>query len=134
MKSFAIIAAVTFVVAVYGLTDEQKEKIRNYHKECSAVSGVNQEVIAKARKGEFVEDPKFKEHLFCFSKKVGFQNEAGDLQVEVLKAKVGAEHKDQAVVDQLIKKCAVKKQTPQETAYDTIKCYYESTPTHISLA
>nr|AIX97067.1 odorant-binding protein 21 [Dastarcus helophoroides] len=134
MKSFAFVLALTFVVAVYGLTEEQKEKIKAYHKDCSASSGVNQDLITKARKGEFVEDPKLMEHLFCFSKKAGFQNEAGDIQTDVIKAKLGAEIKDSATVDQLIKKCAIKKATPQKTAFDTIKCYYESTPQHISLA
>jgi hypothetical protein len=116
------------------LTDEQKEKIKAYHKECSAQSGVDQELISKARKGDFTDDPKLKEHLFCFSKKAGFQNDAGDIQKDVLKTKLNAELKDEAATDKLIEKCAVKKATPQETAFDTIKCYYENSPTHVSLA
>ncbi|KAH0819362.1 hypothetical protein MTP99_000182 [Tenebrio molitor] len=132
MKVFVVF--VFAVVAVQALTDEQKEKIKAYHKECSAQSGVDQELISKARKGDFADDPKLKEHLFCFSKKAGFQNDAGDIQKDVLKTKLNAELKDEAATDKLIEKCAVKKATPQETAFDTIKCYYENSPTHVSIA
>ncbi|RZC37080.1 PBP GOBP domain containing protein [Asbolus verrucosus] len=129
-----IIAVALAVVGVQALTDEQKEKIKAYHKDCSAESGVDQDLISKARKGEFVDDAKLKEHLFCFSKKAGFQNDAGDIQEDVIRTKLNAELKDLDATNKLITKCAVKKDTPQQTAFDTIKCYYENTPTHVTLA
>nr|AIX97051.1 odorant-binding protein 5 [Dastarcus helophoroides] len=120
-------------VFVKGLTDEQKERIKKFHMECSAESHVNPEMIAKARKGEFTEDPSFMKHLFCFAKKAGLQNDAGEIQVDVLRAKLGAELKDDAATDKLISMCAIQKETPEKTAFDSVKCYYENTPTHISL-
>ncbi|XP_063904896.1 B1 protein-like [Zophobas morio] len=132
MKAFIVLVAVA--ISVQALTDEQKEKIKTYHKDCAAASGVDQDLVARGRKGDFVDDPKLKEHLFCVSKKAGFQNDAGDVQTEVLKAKLNAELKDQEVTNKLVEKCAVKKATPQDTAFESFKCYYENTPHHISIA
>lgn len=87
----------------------------------------------KARRGEFTDDPKLKEHLFCFAKKVGFMNEAGEVQKDVIKAKitpdVGA---DEAAT--VTEKCGnIKSATPQQTTVDVLKCYFENTSKHIVL-
>lgn len=116
-----------------GLSDEQKAKLKNYHLECIKETGVNPDLVTKARNGEFADDEKFKNHLFCVSKKVGFQNEAGDIQEDVIRTKLNAEIKDLDITNKLIAKCALKKATPAQTAYDTIVCYYNATPHHISI-
>nr|AXO78383.1 odorant binding protein 5 [Xylotrechus quadripes] len=135
MKFFvALVASISVVlVAEAGLTDEQKQKLIAYHKECGAQSGVDKELIAKARKGDFSDDPKLKEHLFCVAKKIGSFNEAGEIQQQVLKPKITAALGDEALAQKLLDECAVKKDTPQDTVYAAVKCYYEKSPTHISV-
>jgi hypothetical protein len=91
------------------------------------VSGVSQETIDKVRTGVLVDDPKMKKHVLCFSKKTGVATEAGDTNVEVLKAKLKHVASDEEV-DKIVQKCVVKKATPEETAYDTFKCIYDSKP------
>ncbi|KAJ8934109.1 hypothetical protein NQ314_013567 [Rhamnusium bicolor] len=70
-----------------GLTPEQREMLLAIHNECVDQTGVTDDTVMRAMAGEFLEDPKFKEHLFCFTKKMGFQNEAGELQPDVIKEK-----------------------------------------------
>lgn len=103
-------------------------------KECREKTGVSEELILKARKGEFTDDPKLKEHLFCFSKKIGFQNEAGEVQQDVIKAKIGG---DVAAEDleKATQKCAtIKSATPEQTAFDVLKCYSQATGAKISFS
>lgn len=68
----------------------------------------------------------------CISKKVGFQNEAGDSQDEVIRTKLNAELNNLDVTNKLIAKCVTKQATPAETAFNSFVCYYQSTPEHIS--
>nr|AXO78385.1 odorant binding protein 7 [Xylotrechus quadripes] len=135
MKFFVALVSLISVVLVAeaGLTDEQKQKLIAHHKECGAQSGVDNELVTKARKGEFIDDPKLKEHLFCVAKRIGFLNEAGVIQEQLLKSKLSAALGDEALAQKLVSECAIKKDTPQDTAYETVKCYFEKSPTHISI-
>ncbi|XP_018565038.1 B2 protein-like [Anoplophora glabripennis] len=129
----AIVCLVVVAVARASLTEEQIQKLKGYHKDCAAETGVDTELVTKARKGEFSEDPKFKDHLFCVAKKIGFMTADGEIHRDVLKEKLGSAINDDAAAQKLIDECAVKKDTPQATAFDTIQCYYVKTPTHISI-
>ncbi|XP_044745333.1 uncharacterized protein LOC123307181 [Coccinella septempunctata] len=133
MMKFLVVAACA-IIAVQALTDEQKEKLKNYSTACSESTGVDKEAITNARKGLFTDNEKYKDYLFCMSKKIGYQNEAGEIQKDVLREKALTALKDEKLVDNLIEKCAVAKDTPQNTAFETIKCYYENNPKHIPLA
>ncbi|XP_028141918.1 uncharacterized protein LOC114335825 [Diabrotica virgifera virgifera] len=128
---FSLVFAVYYANAA--ITPEQAEKIKSFHKECLPESGVNPELVQKARQGDFANDDKLKAHIFCVSKKIGFQNDAGEIQVEVLKAKVGAALEDPALAAQLIGTCAKQQANGPETAFETIKCYHEKTPIHLSI-
>ncbi|KAJ8955677.1 hypothetical protein NQ318_008548 [Aromia moschata] len=119
-----VLASVGLVLGA-GLTPEQKEKLSGHHKACLAETGVDSDLVTKARKGEFSEDPKLKEHIFCVAKKIGFVNDAGDFQKDVMKTKISAVLGDEALAEKYIAECAVSKGTPQETAFQAIKCYYE---------
>ncbi|KAJ8970113.1 hypothetical protein NQ317_019659 [Molorchus minor] len=131
---FVVVALTTIVLASgAGLTEEQKQKLSGHHKECITESGVDNELVSKARKGEFTEDPKLKDHLFCLAKKIGFMNDSGDIKKDVLKTKVGSVVGDDSLADKLIDQCAVKKSSPQETAYETVKCYSEKTSQRVSV-
>ncbi|RZC42566.1 PBP GOBP domain containing protein [Asbolus verrucosus] len=72
-------------------------------------------------------DTKFKEYMFCFNKKMGYQNEAGDFQKAELKSSL-AINSNQENVNDIVEKCAVKKSTPQESAYQCMKCIDDNRP------
>lgn len=116
------------------LSDEQKAKLTEYYKECTTSTEVDKEVVAKARKGEFEEDPKLKEFFHCMFTKAGFQDEKGEIQEDVIKAKMPSDV-DKEEAEKVIETCKDKKgETPAETAYLVYKCYWESTQNHITLA
>lgn len=61
----------------------------------------------------------------CAAKKIGFVDENGDLQHDVLKAKAGAVLGDQKLADKLDAECALKKATVEDTVFEAVKCYFE---------
>lgn len=115
------------------LTEDQIQKLKRYHAACAGETGVDTSLVTKARKGEFSDDPKLKDHLFCVAKKIGFMTADGEIQKDVLKQKLAPAINDEAAAQKLIEDCAVKKDTPQATAFETVQCYYVKTPTHISI-
>ncbi|CAH0551618.1 unnamed protein product [Brassicogethes aeneus] len=115
------------------LTDAQKEKLLEFHRECKESSGVEQIVIDDAKAGKYANDPKIKAHLFCVSKKIGLQNEAGEIQKDVMMAKLSALLNDQEIAKKMVELCAKPDSTPEETSYSVLKCYYQNTPDHVSL-
>ncbi|RZB41668.1 PBP GOBP domain containing protein [Asbolus verrucosus] len=90
---------------------------------CATEAGVEQEKVKGFEKGEFYEDSKLKDYVFCLSKKIGFQNDAGDFRNDFLHliSSIGGQ-KGKA----FLSKCAVKKDTPRETAYQFFKCFYNN--------
>nr|QOL70669.1 odorant-binding protein [Callosobruchus chinensis] len=89
MKAF-VVAAVICAVAVLvkaELTEEQKEKLKKHHQECLAETKVDEELVKKARQGDFTEDQKLKDHMFCVVKKIGFLDDAGEIKMDVLKVR-----------------------------------------------
>lgn len=108
------------------MTDEQKQKLQEHNKACIAESEVDPELVKKFRQGDFADDPKLKLFAFCMSKKLNFQNEAGDINTDVVEAKLTAALGDAAAAKELVQKCLVKKDTSEDTAFETIKCYFQN--------
>nr|UWL63301.1 odorant binding protein 11 [Pagiophloeus tsushimanus] len=115
------------------LTDEQKQKIQAYGKECVGETSVDTELIKKARAGTFTDDAKLKAFVLCMSKKLGFQNNNGEIQTEVVRQKLGGALNDADAANKLVEKCLVVKGSNEDTAFESFKCYYESTPTHLTV-
>lgn len=67
------------------------------------------------------------------AKLAGFLNEAGDIQVDVVREKTLKLVNDPAVVEKLIDQCAVKKATPVETAFHSHVCFHKNSPGHLSI-
>nr|WJJ63286.1 odorant binding protein 28 [Pachyrhinus yasumatsui] len=135
MKTFiAVMVIIGVSLGVYAdLTDEQKQKLQNDGKACIGETGVEVDLVEKARKGTFTDDPKLKAFTSCMAKKIGFQNAAGETQRDVVKQKLAAALNDPAAADKLIEKCLHDKSTPEDTAFENLKCYYENTPLHLSV-
>ncbi|KAJ3648070.1 hypothetical protein Zmor_019906 [Zophobas morio] len=110
------------------LTDEQKKKLDEVSKECKTESGVAQDLIDKARNGELVDDPKLKSQMLCVAKKANLATAAGEINLDVLKTKLKKVAADDAEVDKLVQKCAVKKDSPEETAFEAFKCLHKEKP------
>ncbi|XP_018565040.1 B1 protein-like [Anoplophora glabripennis] len=135
MKYF-VLSVVCLISVVQGglLTDEQKQKIMQIHAECLKETGVDEAITLQAQKGEYVDDPKLKKQIFCFNKKAGFQNEAGELQIDKIKANLMEMIKDSEKADELIKQCNIKKENGEETAFAVTKCFHNLAPNKDFLA
>lgn len=110
------------------ISEEQKNKVIELMKECIKETGVDVEILKKAQIGQYTDDDKLKKQLFCFNKKLGMQNEAGDIMVDVTEKRLANVIKDPAVRKEAVTKCLVKSGTPEETAYNSTKCLHPYLP------
>lgn len=115
-----------FVKKGAALEGDAKEKLVAVTKQCIQSTGVNEELVLKGRKGEFVEDPKLIEYYYCVFKTLDFINDAGVLNEQALREKLPI-NADKEKADALFAKCAaIKGDSPQKTAYLAHKCYKEN--------
>ncbi|XP_068893153.1 B1 protein-like [Tenebrio molitor] len=129
MKLLICVALVAAVVTAQTLTDEQKAKWKKWREECRQETGVSEEAINRVVSNQFdVVDDKIKAHGLCFGKKAGLISESGDILIDQTKIKLKKVSVDDDEVDRIIKKCVVKKDTPEETAFQTFKCLREEKP------
>ncbi|KAJ8955673.1 hypothetical protein NQ318_008542 [Aromia moschata] len=110
------------------ITDEQKTKLMEYNKQCMEETNVANELILKAKAGEYSDDPLLKKQILCVNKKAGFQNDAGDLQIDFIKSKVNDIIKDEKTTADIVGQCAVNKGTPEDTAFEAVKCFHKFSP------
>lgn len=91
-------------------------------------TGISMELVQKMKSGELIDDPKVKAQLLCFSKKIGLQNDAGELQPDVIKAKLMSVTQDEAKAQEVMDKCLVTKDTPEDSVFETVKCLNQYVP------
>ncbi|KAK9892040.1 hypothetical protein WA026_018226 [Henosepilachna vigintioctopunctata] len=132
MKVLAILFIAAPIFGVLATTPaELAAKIQAHHQECSKLSKVDSQVLSKARTGQIEEsNVALREHIFCFGKKAGLINEAGDLQENVIKTKLGSQVKDAAAVDKVYKLCNATKKGDDKKLFITqvLICYYKNIP------
>lgn len=102
--------------------------MRKYSAACQSESGsgVSEESRNRVRNHEYIDDPKLREHAFCMLKKAGFIDSNGDFQVEIIKTKLTENSDHPENVEQLVEKCAVKKDSPQLTSAKFVRCLHEN--------
>jgi hypothetical protein len=110
------------------LTEEQIEKLNKISKKCQNESGVSQEVITKARNGDWEDDSKLKRQAVCVAKKTGLVTESGEIVVDLWREKVRKVSDDDEETEKIINKCAVKRDTVEETVFHTFKCVMKNKP------
>ncbi|XP_066262801.1 B2 protein-like [Euwallacea similis] len=100
------------------------EEIQVKHLACMQESGATEEMMRKAFQGEFPDASEFKKHLVCMGKKGGVIDSDGNYDRVVLKEKLLRLVRDEELVDELLEKCLVDQATPEETAFEMVKCSY----------
>lgn len=108
------------------LTDEQKKRFEQYTKDCLEESKVEESVLEEVKNGTFPDDPKLKSHALCISKKIHMQNEKGELQTEKLREKLNTQMKNKEEVEKLLQMCILKKETPEDSAYESFQCFHKN--------
>lgn len=110
------------------ITDSQKAKLLAHHKVCSGEVSVQDDVVEKLLEGVFSEEQVFKDYLLCLSKRIGFQNEAGEVQKEVIITKLRDSIQDPSKAEEYTEKCLVEEGNPADVVYKVVTCLQENTP------
>ncbi|XP_072394788.1 B2 protein-like [Diabrotica undecimpunctata] len=116
------------------LSPEVQAKILSIGKTCVEETGVDVSKLLEMQTGNFIEDPKVKEHLLCMSKKSGAQKENGDFDEDLIRKTLVDISKDPAKTDEIIKKCMIKKPLPEDSTFESCKCLYGKVPKEEILA
>lgn len=103
------------------LDPETRQMLMEFHNKCVAETGISEETVAQAMTGNLPDDATLKKHIFCMSKKIGFQNDAGELQVDQIK-EILSKYVGDPVMEEKLMGCVVQKGDPQTTAYEVAKC------------
>lgn len=110
------------------ITDSQKAKLLAHHKVCSGEVNVKDDVVEKLLEGVFSDDQVFKDYLLCLSKRIGFQDEAGKVQKDVIIAKLKDSVQDPSKAEEYTEKCLVEAGKPADVVYKVVTCLQENTP------
>lgn len=112
---------------MYQLNAQEEDNIEeadSVENKCQKETGVSDESIKKANNLEPVDDPLVKENAFCVLKKYEVMDENGDINqdnlTKILEPEFG---KDKAKT--VAENCAIKQDTPQNTANATFWCIGE---------
>lgn len=109
------------------LTPEQRQTIRTYRQECLNETDVDPNLVYGADRGEFPEDEKLKCFAKCFYRKVGFIDDAAEVQLDHIRSKIPDGEDRQKALD-VIEKCkGTEGKDACDKAYRLHKCYFENT-------
>ncbi|XP_063905975.1 uncharacterized protein LOC135124672 [Zophobas morio] len=87
---------------------------------CEQQSGVTPEILGDLKAHKY-DNPKLAAYLLCVHKVVKFQNEAGELQGDNIKAKLKEKY-DDALVQKVAEECFENHESPEKTAVEVRKC------------
>ncbi|XP_970331.2 B1 protein [Tribolium castaneum] len=129
MNIYTCLVLVVIAASAQHLTEEQKNNWRKWSNECKVLIGVSQEAINKIRNNEFDSvDDKIKKHGLCFAKKASLADSSGNIIINQIKIKLKRVIEDDEEVDRIVTKCTVRKNTPEETTFETFRCLRENSP------
>nr|UYS88362.1 odorant binding protein 10 [Aromia bungii] len=122
-----VLLVICAATLAYGLTEEQKrERLRIVHEQCQAdpATHVDDIVLREARHGH-PDAAKLGPHSLCMTKKFGLQKEDGSIDKAAIEKRLTELVSDEAKRSQAIAACGVVKATPEETARNLFKCFFE---------
>ncbi|XP_072387614.1 general odorant-binding protein 69a-like [Diabrotica undecimpunctata] len=122
MKTFIVLGFLFY--GAMALTEEQQQLMNSLHAECVSQTGVGEDVIEKAKSGDFVEDPKLKCYMKCVFDEIGVITDDGKIDVEGALAILPDDMKD--IATPVITKCGTQAGADVcEAIFNTLKCYYD---------
>ncbi|XP_018565051.1 uncharacterized protein LOC108906310 isoform X1 [Anoplophora glabripennis] len=127
MKTLFVFLCVAILGALaHHLPETEMRKLKEVHDSCQAnpTTHVDEKLLKKLK--ENVEDKKVGTHLLCMAVKVGLLTQDGDLMKNVIRDKIVIATHDVSKVDEVLKKCAVKRETPEKTAIQMLVCFIDN--------
>nr|UTN00811.1 odorant binding protein [Semanotus bifasciatus] len=130
------IRASVFVIVCIALSranlDELKPLFESLHKTCVSATGISEDVVARAQKGDFVNEEEVGCYMRCVIVEMGLFNE-GKLDIERAINSVPEEIKTELAP--VIRKCGVLVGANEcQTAFLMCKCVFEENPSLYMLA
>ncbi|XP_046972294.1 general odorant-binding protein 56d-like [Vanessa cardui] len=125
MKTLLVLA-ICFI-AVQALTIEQRKRLKDYRSQCFSLnSRVDRKLVNELRLGYFkTENEPLKKYVHCILMKAGLMTASGAFKKDVALAKT-LNLADKPEVKKLLDKCLVHKgRTPQQSAWNYSKCFYQ---------
>lgn len=108
------------------MPETEKDKLKQIHDVCQAnpATHVDEKLLKKLTQN--VDNKKVGSHLLCMAVKVGLLTPDGDLVKDAIREKIVIASHDPSKVDELLKKCAVKHETPEKTAVHMLVCFIQN--------
>nr|UYS88361.1 odorant binding protein 9 [Aromia bungii] len=104
-------------------TEEQIKGLLVHHKPCLTIPTRDDEFGKRLANLDVIDDEQLKDYLFCVSKRIGFQNEAGDIRKEVLVEMIRNSKKNTPKAEEYVDIClANKNDSPTDTIYKVASC------------
>jgi hypothetical protein len=94
---------------------------------CQNETGVSDKVLSKIRNRQWEDDLKLKQQVLCLSKKNGLMTESGELVFDEWRNHLKEVITNDEEVEKIVNECIVKKDTPEETTFNAVKCVQKKT-------
>jgi hypothetical protein len=105
------------------ITPEEDAKVMHkIQAKCQNETGVSDELLTKSLNRQWEDDPKLKQQVLCVSKERGLVTESGELVVDAWRTTVRKVIANDKEVEKIVNECVVKKDTPEETTFNAMKC------------
>ena len=113
-----------------GLNEEQLSYISSVAQKCEQDSNVSLQLSHDLANhkipdvSKYYDNEPLRKYILCVHTKAGFLNKDGSYNIKALKKwiKDGVDSDEKA--DELIQKCVAKRETLEDTAFDTFNCFY----------
>nr|APC94275.1 odorant-binding protein 27 [Pyrrhalta aenescens] len=97
------------------------------HRICTSRTGISPALATGIISGRFPNDPILKQHLLCVNQQLGVQDQSGRIQTNrVSQLATNLSNSPSADISAIVSRCAVQKSTPQDTAFDLVKCMWQA--------
>nr|AKC58520.1 odorant binding protein 14 [Anomala corpulenta] len=131
-KLLVFVVQMCLILSIQALTIEEKATVTKIGKKCIEETKVDVKLVEKGERGEFADDPKLKEFVFCFLKASDIINADGYPKPDEIKVRL-ANDAPVSEIDDVLSQCESKAATPVDRAADLWKCYWKKSPVHIPL-
>ncbi|KAJ3640702.1 hypothetical protein Zmor_027247 [Zophobas morio] len=123
MKIFVCLFFFAVIATTWVVSNGLKEKWRKFPAQCANETKISEESLDKVINPGPTDDVTLKAYTLCLFKKMEIVGEDGTFNKENFKNMLldnGVSGED---AERLVKKCSVKKDRPEETAYDGFVCW-----------
>ncbi|XP_060529841.1 uncharacterized protein LOC132704093 [Cylas formicarius] len=88
---------------------------------CQKQSGVSQSVLMGTLRGQFPNNPALKTHLLCMGVRMGYMDGNGNFRENAIRRDLSSRFPP-AKVDRLVRTCLIRRNSPEQSAYESIRC------------